>query len=51
MQEKEKQTKEEKEWKSYEEGWAEGYEDGITDFSEVERQKELLRKKGFPVIG
>jgi hypothetical protein len=50
MQEKERRTKEEKEWESYEEGWSEGYEDGVVDFSEVERRKELFRKKGIPVM-
>jgi len=45
-----KKTAEEKEWEAHERGWDEGYEAGVCDFSEVERRKELLRKKGIPVM-
>lgn len=48
---KKKQTAEEREWKAYEEGWKEGYDDGIVDFEAVEREKEKLRKKGLKIIG
>jgi len=46
-----KKTKEEREWETYEMAWLEGYEDGVNDFAEVERRKEVLRKKGLPVLG
>lgn len=44
-----KKTQEEKSWEDYEMGWNEGYNDGVTDFLEVEKQKQKLRKKGVPV--
>jgi len=44
------QTSEEKEWNAYEEGWNQGYQDGIRDFIAVEREKNKLREKGLKVI-
>jgi len=41
---------EEQEWEAHERGWDEGYEAGVVDFEEVEKRKQLLRKKGLPVM-
>jgi flagellar biosynthesis/type III secretory pathway protein FliH len=45
------ETVEEREWAAYEEGYKAGYEDGVEDFEEVEKRKQLLRDKGFRVLG
>lgn len=43
-------TVEEKEWIAYEEGWKEGYQDGILNFEATEKEKEKLRGKGLKVV-
>jgi hypothetical protein len=47
--ERPERTQEEKEWFAHEEGYVEGFEDGVNDFEEVERRKAQLRRKGIPV--
>lgn len=42
---------EEDSWRTYEEGVSEGHEDGVNDFGEMERRKDMLRKKGLLVVG
>lgn len=42
---------EEKSWADIEKTWAEGFESGVNDFEEMERRKDILRKKGFLVVG
>jgi len=46
---------EEDSWETHEEGHKEGYEegreDGVSDFGEMERRRDILRKKGLLVVG
>jgi hypothetical protein len=42
---------EEDSWLDHEEGNIEGYEEGVNDFGESERRKDILKKKGFLVVG
>jgi hypothetical protein len=45
------QKTEEDSWEAHEEGNTEGYEEGVSDFGEMERRKDILRKKGLLVVG
>lgn len=43
--EEEPMSEEEREWMAYEEGWDEGYQDGILDFTASDRERQKIGAK------